>query len=68
MSTALTAVRLAAAGTLVQVTSITIPTCLTTITNVQVTKYAVATGTLENKEKMKVNIIIDLYDFKQNCV
>ena len=66
--TALVAVWQVAAGALVQTNNIIKPTSPATTTNVQVARCAVVTGPLENKDKVEVNIIINPYGFRQNCV
>ena len=55
------AVRQGAAGTIVKANGITQTTSRTTTSNVQVERYAVATGTMDLiKEEMEVNIVINL--------
>ena len=47
---------------------ITQTTSRTTTTNAQVERYAVVTQTMDLiKEKVEVNIIINLYGFKHSC-
>ena len=51
-----------------QANGFTKPTSPTSTTNAQVARYAVDTRPLENKEKVKVNVVINLYGFRRNCV
>lgn len=66
--TALVAVWQVAAGALVRANGITKTTSPTTTTNVQLARYAVVTGTLENKKKVEVNIVIDLWLQTELCL
>lgn len=66
--TALVAVWQVAAGALVRANGITKTTSPTTTTNVQLARYAVVTGTLENKKKVEVNIVIDLWLQAELCL
>lgn len=59
--------RQGAAGTLVKANGITQTTSRTTTTNAQVERYAVITETMDLiKEKVEVNILMNLCDLKQS--